>query len=382
MGILNFQPATRAGARLLIQFYGGSESGKTLSALKLMAGMEPDPSKRVLIDAEAGRGRLYCDAIAGGYVYAELTPPFSPERYIAALDEVEKAGFTVAAFDSLSHLWGGDGGVLDIADSNGGRGVAKWKDPKARLEKVKRRLLTSRCHLIFCTRAKQPMKEVEVNGRKEWVRQDEWVEQFDKSWRFELTLVLQMVGRGHFLHEYPKGKVPDALKPIVDGLELINEDAGRKLATWVAGGEVITPEQQALRVKAEEEARKGRAALTAWWKAQAKDAHAFLRASSENLGSIAKAADDERERLERLRQQQERDGDTESLDNPFGAAGMQPVGSDPHTAARAALDAATTPAEVEAVWESLSHEVCNELGWPAHEEAIARATGASEEAAQ
>ncbi|WP_051002352.1 AAA family ATPase [Magnetospirillum molischianum] len=377
MGILNFQPATRAGARLLIQFYGGSESGKTLSALKLMAGMEADPSKRVLIDTEAGRGRLYCDAIAGGYVYAELTPPFSPERYIAALDEVEKAGFTVAVFDSLSHLWGGDGGVLDIADNNGSKGVAKWKDPKARLEKVKRRLLTSRCHLIFCTRAKQPMKEVEVNGRKEWVRQDEWVEQFDKSWRFELTLVLQMVGRGHFLHEYPKGKVPDALKPIVEGIDLINEDAGRKLAAWVSGGEIITPAQQALRVQAEEEARKGRAALTAWWKVQTKDTHAFLRTVSENLGSIARSADEERERLDRLRQQQERDADPQSLSDPFGAGGMQKIGtlSSEAAAGLAQMQAAATEAEVDAVWEALDLEVCRELGSGALDEQRARVNG-------
>ena len=50
-------------------------------------------------------------------------------------------------------------------------------------------------------------------------------------------------------------------------------------------------------------------------------------------------------------------------------------------AAQSALDAATTVAEVEAVWESLSHEICNELGWPAHEDAIARVTGTNEEAA-
>lgn len=55
---------------------------------------------------------------------------------------------------------------------------------------------------------------------------------------------------------------------------------------------------------------------------------------------------------------------------------------DAFAAAQAALDAATTVAEVEAVWESLSHEICNELGWPAHEDAIARVTGAREGAAQ
>jgi len=64
-------------------------------------------------------------------------------------------------------------------------------------------------------------------------------------------------------------------------------------------------------------------------------------------------------------QQQTRDED------PFG---LPPL-TNPLTAARAALDAATTPAEVEAVWTGLDVETCRQLGFEAHEEAMGRVTG-------
>jgi hypothetical protein len=54
MPIVQIAPATRAGMKLLISLFGMSETGKTYSALKLAAGIEPDPLKRGLLDTEGG----------------------------------------------------------------------------------------------------------------------------------------------------------------------------------------------------------------------------------------------------------------------------------------------------------------------------------------
>ena len=48
MPIVKIAPATRQGMKLLISLFGLSETGKTLSALKLAAGIELDPLKRGL----------------------------------------------------------------------------------------------------------------------------------------------------------------------------------------------------------------------------------------------------------------------------------------------------------------------------------------------
>ena len=137
--ILNIGPVTRTGMRFLGLFYGLSETGKTLSALKIAAGLEPDPKKRLLLDTEGGqRGRAYVDQIDGGYMYAALTPPFTPERYIEALKEVEAHpnGITVVVVDSISHAWFGEGGILEMVENATDKNdLAKWAKPTRRLSK-------------------------------------------------------------------------------------------------------------------------------------------------------------------------------------------------------------------------------------------------------
>ena len=49
MSLVQIAPVTRQGMKLLISLFGLSETGKTYSALKLMAGIEPDPKKRGLL---------------------------------------------------------------------------------------------------------------------------------------------------------------------------------------------------------------------------------------------------------------------------------------------------------------------------------------------
>src|SRR5574343_1214819 len=111
MGILIIQPVQREGARTLTVLSGVSGSGKTLTGLLYGYGMTNcDASKLGFLDTENGRGKLYADELPAPYLYGELKPPFSPDRYIKAIEEFSAAGVEVLVIDSGTHEWEGIGG--------------------------------------------------------------------------------------------------------------------------------------------------------------------------------------------------------------------------------------------------------------------------------
>lgn len=318
--ILNIAPVKRRGIRLLMSFYGLSETGKTLSALKVAAGIEPNPAKRMLLDTEGGqRGRAYVDLIEGGYLYAALTPPFSPERYIQALGEIESHGVTVLVIDSVSHAWFAEGGILDMVENAGEKNdMAKWAKPKRRLGKMTQRILRSDMHIILCSRAKQPLIEDVVDGRKKLVP-GPVVPVQEKTLRYDMTIMAQMLGDGRFTVRAPEGKCPGSLRPIFAGQDVMNEEMGRRLAAWADSDGGKSPEARALEIRMEEIATDGTEALRAEWKKLSAEQRAMLQGSAGNLGSIAKAADEEKRRAAEDAAHREANAEAaQDLANPFG----------------------------------------------------------------
>ena len=124
--------AKRLAVPLLISMSGTSGSGKTFSSLLLAAGLAGTTGKVGMVDAENGRGTLYADdpliraAMPQGYLYVPITPPYTPKRYTAALEALERAGCTVAMVDSTSHEWEGEGGCCDMAENNKKGNMPNW----------------------------------------------------------------------------------------------------------------------------------------------------------------------------------------------------------------------------------------------------------------
>ena len=334
MPIVQIAPVTRKGMKLLISLFGMSESGKTYSALKLMAGIEPDPAKRGFLDSEGGeRGRAYIDAIPGGYLYGALTPPFTPERYQEALRDFMAAGVTTLCVDSVSHAWFAEGGVLDMVENATERNdLAKWAKPKRRLGKLTNQWLGCGLHLILCSRGKQPLIEEVVNGKKSYVP-GPIVPIQEKSLRFDMTIMALMLGDGQFtIDKQYGGKCPGALRPIFQAHKVMDEEMGRKLIAWIGGQDTLLPAQRSLQLAATAEAEKGANSFREYWKTLTPTDRAFLKPSLENYQSIANAADDETER-----RRQEAKDQADNLDDPFGDAatdkpalesGVQHVGGD------------------------------------------------------
>lgn len=318
MSIIEVAPVTRKGMKLLISLFGMSQTGKTLSGLKLAAGIEPDPMKRGLLDTEGGeRGRAYVDAIAGGYMYGHLTPPFTPERYMQALADFVAAGVTTLVVDSVSHAWFAAGGVLDMVEQATEKNdMAKWAKPKRRLGKLTQQWLGCGLHLILCSRGKQPYIEEIVNGKKTYVL-GQVVPVQEKSLRFDMTIMALMLGDGRFSTAYEDGgKCPGTLRPIFASSEKMDEEMGRRLIAWIGGQDIVSAEDRSIALMAHEAASAGMAEYKKFWTGLTTEQQRFLLSQHENFKSIAASADADRERAE----EQAKEAGTEAdLDDPFRA---------------------------------------------------------------
>ncbi len=149
-----FKPAQRKKAKLRLGLAGPSGSGKTYSALLIASGF---PGKIALVDTEHGSAELY-EALAK-FDVARLEPPYTPDRYIALLQEAEKAGYGTVILDSISHAWDAEGGLLDqkdrFAKKPGVNDYTAWRDITPQHNAFVAAMLRSSCNLIVTMRSKQ-----------------------------------------------------------------------------------------------------------------------------------------------------------------------------------------------------------------------------------
>ncbi len=137
---MQLQQASRKKAKIRLGLSSVSGGGKTYSAILIAKGLCGDLSKVALIDTENGSADLY--AHLGAYNVISLTAPFTPERYIEAIQTCEQAGMEVIIIDSISHEWEGKGGILELADALGGQYQSAWKTLTPRHEAFKQTIIT------------------------------------------------------------------------------------------------------------------------------------------------------------------------------------------------------------------------------------------------
>jgi hypothetical protein len=183
-----------------------------------------------MIDTENGSGDLYCHL--GDYNVLPLQAPYTPEKYIAAIEECEKAGMDVIIIDSITHEWDGKGGCLEIVDqitqgSTSKNSYIAWGKVTPRHQSFIEAMLTSKCHIITTVRRKQDYEmskdekgklQVEKAGLKEVTRD---------GWEYELTVNLQL----DTSHLAKASK--DRTGLFMDKPEFKpSEDTGRMIAEW------------------------------------------------------------------------------------------------------------------------------------------------------
>lgn len=105
--------AERKQAKLRIGLFGPSGSGKTMSSLKLARGIT-DWDKICIIDTENRSADLYSKL--GDYNVINIDAPYTPEKYIEAMQAALDGGMEVIIIDSITHEWAGKGGILELSD--------------------------------------------------------------------------------------------------------------------------------------------------------------------------------------------------------------------------------------------------------------------------
>lgn len=249
-----FKAAKREAVGLLIGLAGGTGSGKTFTALRLATGLA-NGKPFALIDTEAGRAKHYADQFK--FDHGDLRAPFRPDAYADAIKAADDAGYPVIVVDSTSHVWAGDGGVLDWQEEELQRmagddyskrervKMAAWIKPKVSHKHMMQKLLQVRAHLILCFRAEQKIEMVKQDGKLVIVQKqsltglDGWIPVCEKNLPFELTASFLLTADAPGI---PKPiKLQQQHRPFFPLDKPITEQSGIALGEWARGGNV--PEQ-------------------------------------------------------------------------------------------------------------------------------------------
>lgn len=234
-----FELVVREKAKLRMAISGVTGAGKTLGALYIAYGITGDWGKVALLDTEHGRGRFYAsrdDLATGQYLYAELIPPYSPEKYQKAIIEGAKAVGSdgVIVIDSFSHAWSGAGGILEIKDEvskrQGQNSYTAWGEAGKYQNNLVGSIFAAPCHTIITLRSKMDYTLVEdERGKKKPIKVGlAPVQRDDVEYEFDTVLDLS---RDHFATTVKDTTI------LPDSIERITPEIGRMLAEWLSDGE-------------------------------------------------------------------------------------------------------------------------------------------------
>ena len=152
--------AERKQAKIKMAIQGPAGSGKTFSSLLLAKGLCDSLERVCVIDTENGSSDLYSDL--GPYYNIAISSPFTPEKYIQAIELAESEGMQVIIIDSLSHSWEY---LLDYHSGLPGNSFANWSKVTPRNNALFSKILSSRAHIIATLRVKQDYVLTDKNGK-------------------------------------------------------------------------------------------------------------------------------------------------------------------------------------------------------------------------
>lgn len=160
---MQLQKAERKQALIKLGLQGPSGSGKTYSSLLLAYGLVGNWNHIAVIDTENNSSHLYSHL--GSFNVLSLSEPFSPERYIEAVESCEKAGMKVIILDSISQEWEGSGGIIESHAGMAGNSFTNWNRVTPRHNSFVQKILQSPCHIISTIRSKQDYILTDKNGK-------------------------------------------------------------------------------------------------------------------------------------------------------------------------------------------------------------------------
>lgn len=202
---MKLQKATRKKVKLRLSIASPTGFGKTAGALIIAHGMGYDWDKIAVIDTENESASLYANhTLQNGYRIGEfqtipLSPPYTPEKYSEAIKVCEDAGIEVIIIDSVTHVWTGQGGLIESNNSLGSNTFQNWAKTTPRYQKWLGSILNSKCHVITTNRKKQGYSMSEVNGKKV-VEKLGMEDQIRDGYDYEMTIAFEVINDQHLAH--------------------------------------------------------------------------------------------------------------------------------------------------------------------------------------
>ena len=224
-----FKKAERKNAKLRLALAGPTGSGKTMGALLIAKGIG---GKVAVVDTENSSAELYADVMH--FDTANIQPPYSPEKFISAIEAAEKAGYTTVILDSITHEWSGVGGCLEMVDALGkgkfkGNSWGAWSEVTPKHRKFIDAMLHSSINIIVTMRSKMETVQTNDGGKKKVEKLGLKAEQRDGI-EYEFTTVLDITHGDNFAIA-TKDRTGLFAQP-----ERISEQTGIKLNQWLSSG--------------------------------------------------------------------------------------------------------------------------------------------------
>lgn len=227
-----FQKAKREQIWAKVLLNSPSGGGKTYSALRLAAGIARKCGSRVAaIDTENGRIRYYANEF--DFDDMQLEEPYSPEKYMDAIDEAVKAGYKVLIIDSTSHEWNF---CLDLVNNMPGtNSYTKWKSVTPRHNAFQEKILQAPIHIIATVRGKDEYVLEDSNGKKVPKKVGLGYTQRDGA-EFNYTVTLNL---DQSTHRFSATK--DNTHLFEDRYDVLTEADGEAIYEWANSGEAPAP---------------------------------------------------------------------------------------------------------------------------------------------
>lgn len=255
---IEFRPASSFTDQhgLFVALVGGTNSGKSFSALRLARGIAGPTGKIAAACTEGGRLLHLKDHF--DFDLVRMDPPHRPDRYAEVARVAEDRGYAALLIDSFSSEWRGVGGVLDWMDGELDAMVErqranaeqkKWAFDEARARnsnkmaasirpKMAHKLMVNsfldrRIPIIFSIRGELTL---DPDTKKE-----KFKAQCGPGFLFEVTVSFRLASdrKGFIdLSDPASFKMEGAHRDIFRDGEQLSEEHGAALIRWARGGDV------------------------------------------------------------------------------------------------------------------------------------------------
>ena len=225
---MKLEQASRKRVKLRLNIASPSGFGKSYGALLIAFGITGDWQSIAVIDTENDSASLYSHL--GEYKTLKLDPPYTPERYIKAIKTCEDAGMQLIVLDSITHVWKGQGGLLEYQNALGGR-YQDWAKATPLYQQWLNAILQSKCHIITTNRKKQGYNMI-TEGNKTKVEKAGLDDEIRDGYEYEMTVALEIINDKHMAKASKDRTQLFADKPEF----IISIETGKAILDWCNQG--------------------------------------------------------------------------------------------------------------------------------------------------